>query len=146
GTWYLVAHSRSSTDDRLYRVSRITEVVRLPHGFERPDDFALDRAWHVRKEAFAAGIPHFVVMARVSEAGRHLVHLLQEGTPSSPLPDPDDDGWTTLTLRFERLDAAARLLLQLGADIEVVEPGELRDLIRVEVGRLQQLYAGAGPG
>lgn len=141
GTWYLVARRHSTGDDRLYRVSRITEVVRLPHLFERPSGFELERAWQTRKEAFAAGIPHFLVRARVTEAGRQLVHLLQEGTPPSPLPDPDDERWTTLSLRFERLDSAARLLLQLGAEVEVLEPGELRDLLRAEVRRMQGLYA-----
>lgn len=140
GTWYVVARRRSTSEDRLYRVSRITEVVRSPHRFERPKGFELERAWQARKEAFAAGIPRFEVRARVTEAGRHLVHLLQEGTPRLPLPDPDDRGWTTLSLRFERIGPAARLLLQLGAEVEVLEPGELRELIRAEVGRMQRLY------
>ena len=141
-TWYLLARSRGG-HDRMYRVSRIAGVVVLPHRFERPAGFSLADAWAARKSEFAASIPTYFATVRVAPEGEPLLHLLQEGTPPLPLPTDiprDGDGWATLRLRFERPASAARLLLQLGAAAEVVDPPELRDLMVGATKGLAELY------
>ena len=143
GTWYLIARRRSSGTDRVYRLSRVSAVDPLPHRFERPADFDLRRAWQVRKDAFAASIPTYFVTVRVGPDAVGHLHLLQEGTPPLPLPDDierDRRGWVTLRLRFERPETACQLLLQLGADIEVVDPPELRARMTDVADRLRRLY------
>ena len=141
-TWYLVARSRGG-GDRVYRISRIQAATALDHCFERPAGFDLRAAWDARKEAFTASIPRYFVSVRVAPAGEPFLHLLQEGTPVLPLAadvERDADGWALLTLRFERPVSAARLLLQLGADIEVLDPAELRNLMTEAADRLHALY------
>lgn len=135
--WYLL------TEDRAYRVSRIEEAEVLEHAAERPDGWDLAAAWEARKRAFTESIPTLVVRARVSPAGERHLGLLQEGTPPLPLPDDvrrGDDGWAVLDLRFERLESAGRLLLQLGADVEVLRPARLRRWLATEAGRLAAVY------
>lgn len=137
GAWYLLA------DDRTYRVARITgaEVLDLPA--TRPDAFDLAAAWEARKSAFAASIPTCWVTARVSPGGERLLGLLQEGTPPLPLSDDvrrDPDGWAVLRLRFERLESAGRLLLQLGGDVEVLQPPALRRWMAREAAELAATY------
>lgn len=137
GAWYLL------TDDRTYRVSRITAAEVLAHRVERPAAFDLAAAWEARKSAFVQSIPTYWVTARVSPAGERLLGLLQEGTPALPLPDDvrrDDEGWAHLRLRFERLESAGRLLLQLGAEVEVLRPAPLRRWMAGEVTRLAVTY------
>jgi predicted DNA-binding transcriptional regulator YafY len=141
-TWYLVARPRRG-NDRVYRISRIEEATVLEHRFERPASFDLAGTWKERKRAFAESIPSYFVMVRVSPDGERLLHLLQEGTPALPLPPDvqrDEQGWALLRLRFERPDTAGRLLLQLGADIEVTAPVELRDHIAATAADLRRLY------
>jgi predicted DNA-binding transcriptional regulator YafY len=49
-----------------------------------------------------------------------------------------------LTVSFERLEYALPALLGLGAEVEVLEPLELRRAIVTEADSLAQLYARAG--
>ena len=39
---------------------------------------------------------------------------------------PDAEGWVTVTVPIESVEHAAREMLKLGADAEVLEPAELR--------------------
>lgn len=140
--WYAIADDRRGAR-RMYRVSRIRLAEMLPHHFDRPDDFDLAATWAERKAEFAAAIPKYPAEVRVSPRGRRLLGLLQEGTPTLPLADDlpiDDDGWTRLRLMFERPESAARLLLQLGGDIEVVAPAELRRLMAEAAAALSAMY------
>jgi predicted DNA-binding transcriptional regulator YafY len=141
-TWYLVARPRRG-NDRVYRISRIEEATALEHHFERPTSFDLAGTWRERTQAFVESIPRYDVTVRVSPGGERLLHMLQEGTPALPLPSDvqrDEQGWAVLRLRFERPDQAGRLLLQLGADIEVIAPIELRHQIAATATDLRRLY------
>lgn len=142
-TWYaIVDDARGSR--RVYRVSRIRALDVLPHHFERPDDFDLAATWAERKAEFAAAIPTYAVEVSVSPVGRRLLGLLQEGTPALPMPNDlatDWRGWTQLALTFERPESAARLLLQLGGEIEVLAPKELRQLMARAAEDLFELYS-----
>lgn len=140
--WYVIADDRRGAR-RMYRVSRIQRADVLPHHFDRPEDFNLAAAWSDRKADFAAAIPKYPVEVRVSPTGRRLLVLLQEGAPPLPLPHDvpvDDDGWARLDLTFERPESAARLLLQLGGDIEVVAPPELRGIMTEAASALSETY------
>ena len=141
--WYVIADDRRGTR-RMYRVSRIRVADMLPHGFDRPDDFDLPATWAERKADFAAAIPKYPVAVRVSPRGRPLLALLNEGAPEMPLRDDlpiDDRGWIRLSLTFERPETAARLLRQLGADIEVLSPTELRSIMSDTAAALSALYS-----
>lgn len=84
----------------------------------------------------------------MAPAGEPLLHLLQEGSPPLPLPPDthrDHEGWAVLRLRFERPDSAARLLLQLGGNAEVLAPAALRERLRSAAQSLHALYAAAPP-
>src|SRR5207248_3220293 len=83
-TWYVIADDRRGAR-RVYRVSRIRAADVLPHQFDRPDGFDLAATWAERKAEFAAAIPKYPGEVCVSPAGRRLLALVQEGTPSLPL-------------------------------------------------------------
>ena len=145
-TWYLLGRARRSSERpfRLFRLSRIDAVELLDHRFHRPPDFDLAAAWAARRQAFLDSIPEYFVTVRVSPAAEPLLALLDEGTrPELPLPADvarDEHGWARLRLRFERPDSAARHLLRLGADVEVMEPPELRERMSNAAVRLAALY------
>lgn len=149
-TWYVLARGRGrASADRLYRVSRLAEASVLDHRFERPDGFDLGAAWAARKAAFVASIPTYYVHVRVAPAGEALLALLQEGTPELPLPADvarDEHGWVRLRLRFERPESAARLLLQLGGHVEVLEPAEVRQRMASTTRDLVALYGTVSGG
>jgi predicted DNA-binding transcriptional regulator YafY len=144
--WYLLGRARRSAERlfRLFRLSRVDAVELLDHRFDRPPDFDLAAAWAARRQAFLNSIPEYFVTVRVAPAAEPLLALLDEATrPELPLPADvarDEHGWARLRLRFERPDSAARHLLRLGADVEVLDPPELRELMSDAAVRLAALY------
>jgi predicted DNA-binding transcriptional regulator YafY len=58
-----------------------------------------------------------------------------------------DDGWTEATIPFESGEQAIREVLRMGADMEVLEPTELRSAVAAEAARISALHVrAAGTG
>jgi predicted DNA-binding transcriptional regulator YafY len=53
----------------------------------------------------------------------------------------DAAGWISVTIPIESIERAASALIGLGADVEVVEPPELRQRLVTTVQALVRLYA-----
>jgi predicted DNA-binding transcriptional regulator YafY len=146
-TWYLLGRDRraGSDGDRLFRLSRIEAVELLGHRFERPPGFDLAAAWAERRQAFLASIPEHFATVRVAPGAEPWLAGLDEAAPELPLPadvERDEHGWARLRLRFERSErGAARQLLRLGADVEVLAPPGLRRLMAETAADLAALYA-----
>jgi predicted DNA-binding transcriptional regulator YafY len=125
GVWYLVA--RRDGELRTYRVSRVQEVATLDEHFERPADFDLATHWRDAVAGFEASLPPVDVVVRASE---HGIDELSWLTRSSGRAIKErhllDDGWTHATIASESVDDAYTELLRLGADVEIIEPVELR--------------------
>jgi len=125
GVWYLVA--RRDGELRTYRVSRVQEVATLDEHFERPADFDLATHWQDAVAGFEASLPPVDVVVRASTHGiDELSWLTRSSGRAIKERHPLDDGWTHATLAFESLDDAYTELLRLGADVEIIEPVELR--------------------
>lgn len=116
GAWYLIA--RRSAGMRVYRVSRVAAVRRLEEEFARPEEFELAAFWEEWSRAFEQSRPRVEVRLRVSEEVRRFL-------PGEPRIA--DDG--TVRVSFQDLGDAYREVLRFGADVEVLEPGELRSRI-----------------
>jgi predicted DNA-binding transcriptional regulator YafY len=113
GAWYLVA--RRSVGMRVYRVSRVAGVRPLADEFERPREFELAGFWDEWSRAFEEQRPRVDVLVQ-SPAGREKLH-------------------------FESLVEAQRALLARGAQVEVLEPLELRERVAETSRELAALYA-----
>lgn len=145
-TWYLLGQARRDAERpyRLFRLSRIEAVDLRDIRFARPPDFDLAAAWAEHRQTFLASLPQYLVTVRVAPGAESRLALLDEGAPELPLPaavERDEHGWARLRLRFERTPAgAARHLLRLGAELEVLDPPELRELMMETVTGLAALY------
>src|SRR5437667_440122 len=128
GAWYLVAHR--SAGMRVYRVSRVASVRPLADDFERPAGFELRTFWDTWSRDFEQGRARVEVAVRVSEEVKRW------------LPgEPRVDAVGRTVLAFAHLGDAYRELLRFGAQLEVLEPAELRERI-AETGReVAALYA-----
>ena len=125
GVWYLVA--RRDGELRTYRVSRVQEVATLDEHFERPADFDLATHWQDAVAGFEASLPPVDVVVRASAHGiDELSWLTRSSGRAIKERHPLDDGWTHATIAFESVDDAYTELLRLGADVEIIEPKELR--------------------
>ena len=144
--WYLLGLARGGAERqaRLFRLSRVDAVEVLDHRFDRPPGFDLAAAWAARRRAFLDSIPEYFVTVLVAPAAEPLLALLEGTGPPLPLPadiERDEHGWARLRLRFDRRDSAARHLLRFGADIEALDPPELRECMAVAAVRLAALYS-----
>jgi predicted DNA-binding transcriptional regulator YafY len=130
GVWYLVA--RRSAGMRVYRVSRVAAVRPLDETFDRPDAFDLRAFWEKWSRDFEQRLARVEVVVRVADDVRRYL-------PGEPRVEPDGRA----VLAFSHLGDAYRELLRFGAQLEVLEPEELRVRL-AETGRdIAQLYAAA---
>lgn len=128
GAWYLIA--RRSVGMRVYRVSRIAAVRPLDETFERPAGFELTTFWAEWSRAFEQSRPTVEVTVRVSEEVRRFL-------PGEPRVEEDG----RVVVAFDNLADAHRELLRFGADLEVLDPAELRDWVGQTSRDVAALYA-----
>lgn len=132
GVWYLVAAVPPASAPRTYRLSRVHAAAVLDEEFERPEGFDLHEQWTAYQQDYEERIFHGTARIRLSEAGRQLLFLI--GTPAAragraAMSAPDADGWTTTTVPIESVRHAHHALLQLGEEVDVLDPPELRELM-----------------
>lgn len=143
GTWYLVG--REGTAVRGYRADRFEYAVVSERAFTRPAGFDLAAFWSGWRAEFEHGLACVIVTVRASPGSVRRLRRVVEPTRVAEVcwdPAPDADGWVRLQLPFEKLEYAMAALLGLGADVEVLEPAELRSRMAEMAAELNALYAG----
>ena len=141
GRWYLVAAHRGQP--RTYRVSRITRAAVRDERAERPDGFVLADWWAQSFVEFDRAIRRSEVTVRVSDRGLALLPRAVT-LPSIDAPEPDADGWYTLTVPVESDHVASHQLLSLAGHVEVLDPPAVRAAL-AEAGAALAATNGATP-
>lgn len=130
GTWYLVA--ASDAKPRTYRVSNIKSLTALDAPARRPRHFNLAKHWAEAAKEFEARLLKDSAIVRLSPRGRRLLQDISpaaaEAVEAAHKPCKPE-GWIKATIPVEGDDIAARQLLYLGAELEVLEPRTLRTAI-----------------
>ncbi|TDC04422.1 YafY family transcriptional regulator [Nonomuraea longispora] len=143
GSWYMVA-APPGEDPRTYRVARILSLQTLPGAFSRPEGFELSGFWRAYAKEFRERMYTAEVVIRLAPGrGDLLAYTMGADVVGAALAvagEPGPEGWLTLTVPVESLTHARWLLLRMGADVEVLEPPELRALMREAVAELGKLY------
>jgi predicted DNA-binding transcriptional regulator YafY len=116
GAWYLVAHR--SAGMRVYRVSRVVSVRPLEQPLQRPSEFELAAFWEQWSRNFEDRLPRVQVTVRVGEDVRRWL-------PGEPRIDEEGRA----VVAFAHLGDAYRELMRFGAQVEVIDPPELRERI-----------------
>jgi predicted DNA-binding transcriptional regulator YafY len=146
GIWYLVARPVEAEGARTYRVSRILEATCLEETFVRPEGFDLVGHWTASSDAFERSVQSTTVRALVApHAARHLRHHLgvssvEEVDAIVAVAPMRPDGRIELRFQTEQVEIAHHELLGMGATLEVLEPLELRDMLRRTAKELAALY------
>lgn len=139
GRWYLVAAPAAHPERAAtYRLDQMSAVSVLDDVFTRPAEFALAGYWAESVADFRDRL----------QAGEASVHLTSAGTELARQMGVDlrdavlaADGSCTATIPMESVAHAHGQLLQLGSEVEVLHPPELRTMIAATAARLVQLYA-----
>jgi predicted DNA-binding transcriptional regulator YafY len=142
GAWYLVAAARGQP--RTYRVSNIHALETTETPCQRPPRFALARYWTKWAREFEERLLSERATIEISEAGRKLMRdvnpIAAQAIAASQRPSARA-GWVRADIPVEGPDYAARQLLRLGADVQVIAPRALRQAVAAEAKRVAGLYA-----
>jgi predicted DNA-binding transcriptional regulator YafY len=144
GTWYLVAAVPGGAP-RTYRVDQVLDAVVLDERAERPASFDLARYWHANLADFAAVLHTGTARVRLtSEGWKRLAVVLPAAASTVRRPPAGPDGWLALTLPIESIEHAHEALLGLGAQVEVLEPPELRARMSATAAEMRRLHLSPG--
>jgi predicted DNA-binding transcriptional regulator YafY len=150
GVWYAVAGvADDGRDPRTYRLSRVRAATSLAESFDRPVGFDLEAHWREYQRDYEQRLFSGTATVRVSPTGRRLLFLLGSvaaRAAHAACEPPDADGWVVTTVPTESVRHAQHALMQLGADVEVLEPAELRDAVRASAAAMLARYDGSGFG
>ncbi|HEX9083006.1 MAG TPA: WYL domain-containing protein, partial [Holophagaceae bacterium] len=126
GGAFLLAWDAAKQEPRHFRLARILEAKALARRGLVPDRAILERIRNYQIGGWFGLEAPFQVRVRVG--GTHWPRALQDAPPA--LPDVevlrDRDGAVLLAFRATELNGPARIILQFGADAEVLEPRALR--------------------
>lgn len=129
GTWYVVAHCRMRNDLRLFALHRVQEYTMGAEPFTPIADQKIqewiDSAFfleHTEKE-------HRVKIRFSRDASRYIRE--RKWHPSQELIE-EEDGSCVLSFTTPSLDETKRWVMTYGAQAQVLEPAELRVILRNE--------------
>ena len=142
GRWYVTAADPGAADPgaaplRTFRVDRIVTATLLPGSFDVPEGF--DAAAALLSSVAGAPRRHEVRL-RVRAGVESVQPLFPPGVAA--VDGADDDGWTRVVIRAERLTWVPAVLAGIPVPFVVEGPDELRTLLRALADRLA---AAAGP-
>ncbi|MCI2420534.1 WYL domain-containing protein [Saccharopolyspora sp. K220] len=148
GVWYLAA--RCEQRFLTYRVDRFRSVEVAEETFNRDETFDLAAFWERKSEEFARSLLTETIEIRISPIGLRKLHATTDGAGAraaeAAVGEPDTEGWMTTTLPVESLQIAYDQLLQLGPEVEILAPPELRHQFASAATRLATLYGDLGRG
>jgi len=137
GRWYVVGHDLDRQAPRCFRLSRVVDGVRAtgPAGaYELPE---VDLLAHVARWS---GPPERTGRATVRVRPGRGAGLRRWAEPVGVGPEAD-----ILTLRYADLEWLAGWLAGYGADVLVLDPPELRDLVVARLREIAASYGAASP-
>jgi len=135
--WYLVASK--GDDHRTYRVSRIRSPEILAESAKRPSKFDLAAYWEASTNRFREHLPRYHATFLVTHQALPWVCY----RPWRVLEQAPAGERVRVSLRFDAPEEAQQFALGLGAEIEVVEPQELREYVLATASAVLAAYSGS---
>jgi len=136
GVWYLVGYCHLRKEVRTFRVDRIKEVRMLKEQFQIPEDFNLDEffrgSWGIIR-----GEKTGVKLRFRPETGKFISEMKWH---SSQELVQEDDGSVMASFEVMGTQEIKRWILGFGSEVEVLEPGELREVIKEEAEGICRIY------
>ena len=138
GTLYLVAYAPHRGDLRHYKLDRIQAVVASTERFSRPDDFQLAEHLASTFGVFQSAGDLKRIRIRFTPEAAHYIQ--EHHWHPSQVVTPQPDGSVLVELQLTDFHEVKAWVLSFGAKAVVEEPEDLRELIRLDVARLREVY------
>ncbi|MFE2550220.1 helix-turn-helix transcriptional regulator [Streptomyces sp. NPDC059355] len=148
GRWYVTGVDPAIGEDRTFRLDRIADARTLPGTFDPPAGF--DPAERVLSAMASAPYRHEVTV-RVQGTAEHVRARLPAGVAiveesvSEGGPDPENERWSRVEMRVDRLDWLPAALASLDRPFAIERPEELRGLVTRFAARLAESARQKGP-
>lgn len=133
GHWYVSGYCHLAQDRRMFRLDRIKALDLTDEQFDAPDDGAAELPPPL---IYVPGPDDVRVRLRVTAA---IAVWLAEYLPVDSAKDLRG-GRKELVFRTSAFEWLEKLLMRVGADVEVLEPVELADRLREAAKRILALY------
>ncbi|MBD8890104.1 helix-turn-helix transcriptional regulator [Roseibium litorale] len=147
GAWYLVGSAGG--DPRTYRISRILDFKASDHTFERPEAFDLAAYWQETTRRLDEELHPYKATLRLSPWGRKMFEALLSPyicAKAKFSEDVDSDGWIRVEIPTGSVRQACVDLLRFGAEVEVLDPPDLRAAMADTARSLAARYLGDPEG
>lgn len=140
GVWYLVAYCHRRKGLRTFRVSRVADVESTDKPVMPRPGFHLESFWRETQQRFEESIAALPVTLRLSHRIRY--YLENEYTLLAEEPD----GSVVARVSRDSVGDAVRYALSLGADVEVLDPPQVREGVAAAAREVAALYQLRGAG
>jgi predicted DNA-binding transcriptional regulator YafY len=145
GVWYVVALADGAF--RTFRLANFLALADTGERFQRPKDFDLPNYWAASTAQFEKDVYTGTALVRASARGRNRLRdissIVRDAVDAAEIA-PDAEGWAVLTIPIEEIGWATREITRIGAEIEVLEPPELRARMAEVARKMAGLYGGQG--
>jgi predicted DNA-binding transcriptional regulator YafY len=146
GRWYLAAETASGRIT-CYVVANILAAEILDEAVVRPAGFDLATFWREWTTRYEQSVYRLTATVRIQAATLDFMHYVSPyemyRVARESAGEPGPDGWLTTTVPIESIKHGHTELLRLGSGVEVLEPVELRDMMRATAYGLAELYQSA---
>ncbi|MBK7600226.1 MAG: WYL domain-containing protein [Acidobacteria bacterium] len=138
GEWYLIAWDHLRKAPRDFLVSRIRELNVTKEHFDWPKDFNMDEYLN-QGFGMIRGLQPIQVEIVFDE---YQSRWMRERSKFHPTEEREElpDGRLRVRMQVTALDGVKRFVMQYGAHVEVIQPEELRKMIREEIESMQAIY------
>ena len=137
-SWYLLANSSAHGKVVQFKLVRLRNCFDTGEEFVQPADFSVDDYFGLSWEAWGGGEPTSVrvrfsprVAVMVGEVKRHPTQRIQ----------PQTDGSIIFEATVAGIEEISIWILGYGKDAEVLDPPELRELVRDHVMEMAKVYS-----
>jgi len=133
GWWYLVGYCHTRSALRTFRVDRIQKLILLEQAFAIPDDFNIHAYLEVefKEQNIIHAHLHFIPeAAQMVKGNRSIWETIQE----------NPDGSVEAVLISPDLPFLASMVMSFGPWTTVLEPQELKDMVREWAQSITELY------
>lgn len=140
GTWYLIAYCEMRQQVLTFAMNRIQVAEQLNENFTVREDFNLEE---FLKTAFLMFKGKQCYKVRICFSPYQARWMRERQWHPTQQVEEQPDGSLVLSFEVENLEAVRFWVLKYGAEAEVLEPEELRQLIRQELSKMIELYSHA---
>jgi len=133
GWWYAIGYCHLRKAMRSFRVDRLTELALLEETYIIPQGFDIQQ--YLQHEPYAQ--PEIQVRLRFDP---QAALLALDDRPQWESFEERPDGSVEVTMGMPTLEWAARVALSYGPQVQVLEPAELRELVREQARAVAARY------